>query len=63
MSFENEAVTLDAFGILDWYGQFRLNDAIGFTARVNNLLNQEYEELFRFQTLGRNYSLGMNINL
>ena len=63
LSFENEAVTLDAFGILDWYGQFRLNDAIGFTARVNNLLNQEYEELFRFQTLGRNYSLGMNINL
>ena len=63
VSFENEAVTLDSFGILDWYGQYRLNEVLSFTARVNNLLNEEYEELFRFQTLGRNFSLGINIDL
>ena len=63
VSFENEAVTLDSFGVLDWFGQYRLNEVISFTARVNNLLNEEYEELFQFQTLGRNFSLGLNIDL
>ncbi len=63
LTFESEAVVLDAFGILDFNANYKVNNALAVFANVTNLLNEEYQELFGFQTLGRNFNLGFSLKL
>ena len=62
-TFMSEAVTLDSFGLLGLNGSYQINDTIKVFANFSNLLNEEYEELFRFQTRGRNARLGFTLTL
>ncbi|MEL6811955.1 MAG: TonB-dependent receptor [Bacteroidota bacterium] len=61
-TFESEMVTLESFGLLNLDVSHQINDTIKVFANLSNILDEEYEELFRFQTRGRNFRLGVNLN-
>jgi len=61
-TFENELVVLESFGVLDYYISHQVNDHLKIFAGVNNLTNEKYEEIFRFNTRGRNARLGLALN-
>ncbi len=57
-----ETVATDSFGLVDLsanhqFGRFALNGAI------NNLLNEKYEAILGFTTMGRNYTIGLTMQL
>lgn len=60
-TFEPEVVTLDAYGLLDFYISHRLADNLKLFANVINILDEEYEELYRYSTRGRNVRLGFSL--
>jgi vitamin B12 transporter len=60
-TFQQEAVTLDAYGILDFYVSRRLTENIRLFAGLHNLLDENYEELYRYSTRGRNVRLGFSL--
>lgn len=62
-TFEAENVTLDSFGTLDLTGGYQISEVVRIFANVSNLLDEEYEELYRFQTRGRNVRLGFELSL
>jgi len=61
-TFENELVVLESFGVLDYYISHQVNDHLKIFAGVNNLTNEKYEEIFRFNTMGRNARFGLALN-
>lgn len=40
-----------------------LDNKLTLFASVNNLFDEDYEELYRFSTLGRNFKFGLSLNL
>ena len=61
-TFENELVVLDSFGVLDYYISHQVNNHLKIFAGINNLTNEEYEEIYRFNTRGRNARVGLALN-
>jgi len=61
-TFESEMVVLDSFGVLDYYISHQMNEHLKIFAGVNNLTNEKYEEIFRFNTNGRNARFGLALN-
>lgn len=61
-TFQQEPVTLDAFGLLDFYVSHQVMTNLKLFAIVSNILDEEYEELYRFSTRGRNVRLGISLN-
>ena len=61
-TFQN--IDLDAYSLIDFYlgHQFK-NDKIKVFFNVTNIFNTDYEEIIGYTTRGRNYSLGLNLNL
>ncbi|WP_397363111.1 TonB-dependent receptor plug domain-containing protein [Olleya sp. R77988] len=62
--------TFTANRILDSYSLVNLslshkvlNNKMTLFASVNNLLDEDYQELYRFSTLGRNFKFGFNLSL
>lgn len=63
-TFENDAVTLDAYGLLDFYISHKIvNSKMTVFANVTNILNEDFQELFGFATRGRGFNFGFNLNL
>ena len=62
-TFENETITLDSYSLTDVNFSSQLSATIRVFANVSNIFNTEYEELYRFQTLGRNVRIGFTISL
>lgn len=63
-TFENEMVTLESYGLLDFYVSHSiLEDKLLLFANVTNILNEDYQELFGFSTRGRGVNLGFNLKL
>tara|TARA_R110000850_G_scaffold277127_1_gene423110 strand:- start:14223 stop:16148 length:1926 start_codon:yes stop_codon:yes gene_type:complete len=60
-TFEQETVTLDAFGLLDFYMSHQVMENLKLFAGVNNIFDENYEELFRYSTRGRNVRLGFSL--
>ncbi len=60
-TFESEAITLDSYGLLDISASTKILKSLTLFASVNNLLNEEYEELYRYQTRGRNIRGGFTL--
>jgi vitamin B12 transporter len=60
-TFQQESVTLDAFGLLDFYVSHQVKENLRLFATVSNIFNEEYEELFRYSTRGRNVRLGFSL--
>lgn len=61
-TFETENITLESFGLLGFRASHEFSDHIKVFAGISNLLDEEYEELYRFQTRGRNVRLGFSLN-
>ena len=51
-SFIPTTVTLDAFTLVSIAGSLRLAEGVELTARVENLFNEEYEQIFSFTNPG-----------
>ncbi|KAA3624226.1 MAG: TonB-dependent receptor [Flavobacterium sp.] len=62
-TFESESVTLNSYGLVGFNVRTRVNETISLFAAVSNLLNEEYEELYRYQAQGRNVRAGFNLEL
>ncbi len=61
-TFEN--IQLEAFSLVDFYlgHRFKKNTLMLFM-NITNVFNQDYQEIIGYSTRGRNYNLGLNINL
>ena len=57
-------VDLDAYTLLNLYVSHKLfkSNRLKLFASINNLLNEDYFEILGYTTLGRNVSLGINLN-
>ena len=61
-TFENQE--LDSYSIVNLYLAHRFkNNRFKLFVNITNLFNTDYQEIIGFSTRGRNYSLGLNINL
>ncbi len=57
--FTSARVTLRDYTLVRLTGQYNLTRNMSLTARVENLLNQDYEEVFSYQPSGRAYYAGV----
>lgn len=63
-TFENITVNLEPFIITDFYVSHRIfRDKMTLFANVTNIFNEEYQELFGFETRGRGFNFGFNLKL
>jgi vitamin B12 transporter len=58
-SFIPVRVTLDDYTLVNLNGRFKLADGINAFARVDNLLDQRYEQVFSFVSPGRSAIIGV----
>ena len=58
----SENVSLSAYSLLDFSVNHKLNDNVQLFFDVTNILNEDYQEVLGFSTLGRNYKLGLQFN-
>jgi len=64
VTFENDSVTLDSYGLLDFYISHKIiNSKMTVFANFTNIFNEDYQELFGFTTRGRGFNFGFNLNL
>ena len=61
-TFESKEVTLKSYNLLDFYISHRVNENIKIFGGISNLTNQAYEEIYRFNTRGRNARFGLVLN-
>jgi vitamin B12 transporter len=62
-TFASENVTLDSYSVIDFNLRMKLTNLLSVFGTVNNIFNTEFEELYRFQTKGRNVRIGFNVNI
>ena len=63
-TFMTEDVVLGSFSLVDlYYSHTVLNDKMTLFLNCSNVLNEEFEELYGYNTRGRNISFGFNLNL
>ncbi|WP_415371598.1 TonB-dependent receptor plug domain-containing protein [Patiriisocius sp. Uisw_047] len=61
-TFESETVILDSFSVIDFNVSTQVLKELRLFAAVNNVLDTAYEELFRYQTRGRNIRVGLALD-
>lgn len=61
-TFESEDVLLSEYSLIGLTFASKLTENVSVFAEVFNLFDEEYEELFRFQTRGRNVRLGFTLD-
>lgn len=61
-TFASENVILDSYGLLDLTLSTQITDSITIFTGISNIFNAEYEELYRFQTRGRNLRSGFTLS-
>jgi vitamin B12 transporter len=59
----SEIVTLDDYALLNVNANFSATDRLDIYLRLDNLLDDDYEEVFGYQTLGFGASLGLRFSL
>ena len=57
----NRIVTLDEFTLLGVAGSYKLTDNIELTGRIENLLDQEYQEVLGSDSPGIGAYIGLNM--
>lgn len=60
-TFENENVTLDSFSLLNFNMSSQMTKNLKLFVGVTNIFDSEYEEIYRFQTRGRNVLAGFEL--
>lgn len=61
-TFANEIIVLDSYNILDLYINRHLTQNLSIFAGFTNLTNADYQEIYRFNTRGRNARIGLAFN-
>ena len=56
-------VTLDAFTLVNVNANFNATDKLDLYLRLDNLFDEDYQEVFGYQTLGFGASLGLRYSL
>ena len=59
----NEIVELDGYALVNLAGSYRLSDNVTLFGRVENLLDEDYEEVFDFNTPGIGAFAGIRIEM
>ncbi len=63
-TFTNQSATLSGYALLDFHVDYKLkNQKVTFFVDVRNLLDQDYEEVYGYNTMGINVNGGINIRL
>jgi len=62
-TFMSETVVLDAYSLLHFSAQHELSRHLTLLLRLSNILNTEYEELYRYQTKGRSVQIGLKLQI
>jgi len=57
----SEIVTLDNYWLVDLTAQYQATDAVRLFARISNLLDTEYEQVYGYSTPGRAYYGGVEV--
>lgn len=60
-SFESESVTLESYGLLDFNASLQCSKNLKLFMNLTNILDEEYEEVYRFETRGRNIRGGFTL--
>lgn len=60
--FAREIVSLDSFALLNLAASYRYNDRISVYGRIENLLDDNYEEVLGFQNTGIGAYAGVRLN-
>jgi vitamin B12 transporter len=57
-----EDVTLEEYQVLDFMANYKaLEDTVTFFIAATNLLNEDYDDIFGYETRGRNYKVGVRL--
>jgi vitamin B12 transporter len=61
-TFASESVVLNSYQVVDFDATYKLaSKDVTFFTGISNIFNEEYQELFGFQTRGRNYKIGVRL--
>ncbi|RDK87187.1 TonB-dependent receptor plug domain-containing protein [Marinirhabdus gelatinilytica] len=60
-TFENETIALESFSLLNFNISGQISKNLRLFAGISNILDTEYEEIYRFQTRGRNVLAGFEL--
>ncbi len=63
VSFESRNVKLQSYSLLDFYMNRQINSQLRLFGGLSNIFNTSYQEIYRFNTLGRNIRIGFVLNL
>ncbi|MEW7278972.1 TonB-dependent receptor [Aquimarina sp. 2201CG1-2-11] len=61
ITFASEPRSLDSYHLLDFYVSHQLLKNLNIYGSVDNIINEEYQEVFGFSTRGRNVRVGFNL--
>ncbi len=61
VTFAPTSVTLEAYGILDFYISHTFTKHVTMFAGMNNITNEDYQEIIGFNTRGRNVKIGLEL--
>jgi vitamin B12 transporter len=60
-TFSSSAVVLDAYQLLDVYAEYKTGKTLKFFIDIRNLLNQEYFEVYGYNTQRLNATVGLQV--
>jgi len=60
-TFESETVTLESYGLLGFNAGLNVSRNLKLFMSLNNILDEDYEEVYRFETQGRNIRGGFTL--
>ncbi len=60
-TFASERVTLSSFGLADFYVSHQINNNLKVMLNPTNIFDEDYQEIYRFSTRGRNLQLGFSL--
>ncbi len=60
VDFNGNAVTLPGYQLLNLTARYKIDKNLNLSARVDNLFNRDYSEVYGYNTLGRTLFVGLN---
>ena len=63
ITFERSQVSLDAFTVVNLNGSYKINEHFDVFARIDNLFDEKYEEVFGYGSVRQSFYLGLRAAL
>ena len=61
--FSSTRTELDSFTVVDLAGEYKVSNSVVLYGRVDNLFDEDYEEVFSYNVMGRAAYLGAKVSL